>query len=174
MIHSILILLQLAGFPSTDTRSVDFDNFTYRVDGQRITVKNGDWVKDDETGKAYLVVADIQDGDLTGDGASESAILLESYGGGNGFYTSMQVFSAATGRPKVIATLEGGDRDDGGIKRCGIQQGQLWVVRIFRDCAECSTSKCDRCFVTTFYRWDGKHLKATKRVENLELPDAPN
>lgn len=170
---TFVLAAQLGCYPSTDSRSIDFFNFTYEVAGRQITVTEGEWVRHEPMDRAYVVVEDVYDVDLTGDGLAEGAVSLGSYWGGNGFFDEIQVFTAASGEPHLLGILPGGDRENGGINDLGVREGRFWIQRVFRHCPSCKGHPCALCCVVTGVWWDGQQLQEDFLDENTDCGGAP-
>lgn len=116
-----------------DVRSVDFLNFVYAsgcMDDTPISVRNGEYVKDDGDDKVYFsVTPHVVYGDLTGDGRDEAVVLTNCNTGGTGQFSTALVFGMKNGKPALLAELPIGDRADGGVHAVEIANGFLVVER---------------------------------------------
>jgi hypothetical protein len=159
-----------------DIRHINFQNFTYHTGGENVRVKNGRGVYESdgqETFSYSIEKVTVAYGDLTNDGADEAAVTLYYTGGGTGAFSKGFVFTLRDGRLSLIATFEGGDRADGGIREVRIKDGLLWVQR-----NEPERMKdipvglcCPQYLITTKYQWDGKRLNQVGTPEKIEAPD---
>jgi hypothetical protein len=61
----------------------------------------------------------------------EVAVVTETlWTGGNGIFTSAEIFTLSAGRPIRVGRIPGGDRGDGGIYTVGFLDGRLKVHRL--------------------------------------------
>jgi hypothetical protein len=112
-------------------------------------------------------------GDLTGDGLDEAAVVLYFTGGGSGAFSKGFVFAARAGRLILLATFEGGDRADGGIRGVRIENG---ILSVRRNEPERMNGVpvglcCPVYLITTRYRWDGNRLVPVGEPEKVEADE---
>ncbi|MBX7060152.1 MAG: hypothetical protein K1X52_00690 [Pyrinomonadaceae bacterium] len=153
----------------------DLLNATYKPscasDGadKPIAVKDGKYSyekqEDGYTDRFYFEVFDIVYGDLTGDGKDEAVALTTCNTGGTGNFTEGFIFGSKNGKAVLLATLPGGDRAYGGIRKAWIDRGRLVVET--NDPGELGAACCPAEIVTSTYKLAGKKLvesgKPTKR-----------
>jgi hypothetical protein len=142
----------------TNIRQVDFENFTYRIDGKAVRVRDG--VRSVE-GRNSISVERVTYGDLTGDGKDEAAIVIEEIGwGGTGVFSCGYIYTLQNGRVRSLTRFEGGDRADGGIVDVKIQSGLLIVERNEPERVDGKAVGlcCPKYVDTTTYRWNGHRL----------------
>jgi hypothetical protein len=156
-----------------DIRRVDFRNFVYDTGGESLRVRRGRGIYrgQGEEVFAYRVErVSVTYGDLTGDGREEAAVTLYYTGGGTGAFSKGFVFSSRRGRLALLASFEGGDRADGGIREVSIGGGLLRVRRNEPERIDkvpvglC----CPVYLITTTYRWDGRRLSQVGEAEKVE------
>jgi hypothetical protein len=144
-------------------RRVDFRNFRYKGGGEEIRVARGHGTYKDAGDLDFAYEIDrvkVVYGDVTGDGREEAAVVLYFNGGGTGAFSKGFLFAARKGRLTLLATFEGGDRADGGIRRVSIKGGVLSVQRneLERINGVPSGLCCPLYWITTDYRFDGRRL----------------
>jgi hypothetical protein len=146
-----------------DARHLDFQNFTYKSGDEDIHVARGrgTYKTYGGTASSYAIerVKAVY-GDLDGDGGDEAAVVLYFTGGGSGSFSKGFLFAARKRRLTLLATFEGGDRADGGIRGVAIEDGFLSVERNEPERMNgVPVGLCCPVYaVTTMYRWDGKKL----------------
>lgn len=163
---TILLVFGLTSIQAqVDIRKVDFANFTYPAfcaseESQNITVKNREYSYEKrEEGwvdRMYMRVYEPSFGDLDSDGRDEAAIISVCNTGGTGQFTEGYVYGMSSGKPKLLARFEGGDRAYGGIRTARIEKGQLIVER--NDPGEIGANCCAELIVSTTYRLSGGRL----------------
>ena len=154
-------------------RRVDFRNFKYKGGGEDIRVARGrgTYRSAGDLNFAYRIDSvKVVYGDVTGDGREEAAVVLFYDGGGTGWFSRGFLFTSRKGRPALLATFEGGDRGDRGIRTVSIKGGVLSVQRneLEKFNGVASGLCCPVYWVTTDYRFDGGRLVAfgvPKKVE---------
>lgn len=153
----------------------DLRNFTYSPScasedsAKPVTVKDGAYSyekqEDGYTDRFYFSVTDVVFGDLTGDGKDEAVALTVCNTGGTGNFSEGFIFGAQNGKTVLLATLPGGDRAYGGIRKAWIDHGRLVVET--NDPGELGGACCPTEIVTSTYKLAGKKLleagKPTKR-----------
>jgi hypothetical protein len=147
----------------TGVRLIDFRNFKYKGGGENIRVArgHGTYKSAGDLNFAYTIDnVKVVYGDVTGDGREEAAVVLYYDGGGTGWFSRGFLFAARKGRPALLATFEGGDRADGGIRGVSIKGGTLSVQRneLERSNGVASGLCCPVYWITTDYRFDGRRL----------------
>lgn len=166
------------GGPSGGVRRVDFRNFKYRGGGENIRVARGrgTYRSAGDLDSAYNIDSvKVVYGDVTGDGREEAAVVLYYDGGGTGWFSRGFLFAARGGRLALLATFEGGDRADGGIREASIKGGVLSVQRneLERLNGVVSGLCCPVYRVTTDYRFEGGRLVPFGEPRKVEAgPDS--
>jgi hypothetical protein len=120
-----------------------------------------DWVQESNVQEFQTNIAY---GDLTGDGSEEAAVQVHYTMGGSGSFTGVFVYTLQVESPKLMGTVKGGDRAQGGIKSVRIQNGQLIVESYGPDEQGCMA--CYGSVATTRYEWLGGsfvHVSETVR-----------
>lgn len=154
-------------------RRVDFQNFTYESGDEFIRVVRGRGTYRTSGGAASSYAVErvtAARGDLTGDGLEEAAVVLYFTGGGTGAFSKGFLFAVERGRPTLLATFEGGDRADGGIRHVSIKGGVLSVERNEPErMGDLPVGLCCPLYlITTRYRWDGRRLVQSAEPEKVE------
>jgi len=171
-----LFLLTLTVAAQSDIHSVDFKNFTYHPhcaseDAQAVRVKNGEYSKETQmdgyVDHFYFNVFDISYGDVNGDGKDEAVVLSSCNTGGTGNFTEGFVYTIKAGKPTLIASIPGGDRADGGLRRAWVQDGLLFVDA--NEATEDSGSCCPQAAVITKYRVAGGKLAQVGEPQHRDL-----
>jgi len=134
--------------------------------------------------------AELDYGDLTGDGIEEAVIAFHYSWGVSGRACGVLVYTLKDGQPRLLLSVEGGDRAYGGIEsahttsddnfdaRCPhtfggvcVGHGPLKVARYRPTKTGCSA--CYGFIETTNYRWDGnRFVSAGAKTRKLEPGDA--
>lgn len=145
----------------TAIRDVDFLNFEYdltRFGGrkEKVTVKNGEYQRNEEDDKVLFNVKVTGFGDLDGDGKDEAVIETSLNTGGTGNFSNGMIYTLKNGRPTLLTEFEGGDRAYGGIVSSKISVGQLIIERNAPDAN--GTACCAERIEKTRYRWNGRSL----------------
>lgn len=160
-------------------RRIDFRNFKYKGGGENIRVARGHGTYRSAGDLDFPYTIDnvkVVYGDVTGDGREEAAVVLHYYDrGGTGWFSRGFLFAARKGRPALLATFEGGDRADGGIREVSIKGGVLSVQRneLERLNGAASGLCCPVYWITTDYRFDGGRLVAFGEPRKVEAdPDS--
>ena len=159
-------------------RRIDFRNFKYKGDGENIRVARGrgTYKSAGDLNFAYTIDSvKVVYGDVTGDGREEAVVVLYYDGGGTGWFSRGFLFAARKGRLALLATFEGGDRADGGIREVSIKGGVLSVQRneLERLNGVISGLCCPVYWVTTDYRLDGRRLVPFGEPRKVEAgPDS--
>lgn len=165
--------LALAANAQSDIRKVDFKNFTYEVfdlsgeNKTKITVKNGEFLRDEEDDKYFFNVMDVVYGDIDGDKKEEAIVTTIVNTGGTGNFSSGQIYTMKNGKPVVLTEFEGGDRAYGGLVGVKVADGILSVERYSP--GENGGACCAELIETTRYKWNGKELVQTGETESREI-----
>lgn len=157
----------------SDIRKIDFNNFTYEMndfEGEnkiKITVKNGEYFRDQEDDKLYFKVMSVNYGDLDGDKKDEAVVITVFNSGGTGNFTNGLVFTIRNNKPVVLTEFEGGDRADGGLVSAKIVNNLLVVER--NSPGENGGACCPEFIETTRYKWNEAELAPSGETESREL-----
>ena len=135
--------------------AVDFENYTYAVNGRSYKLIGGYYAGDSapDTQWELRVAETPYYGDLTGDGRSEAVVVL-SYGAVGGPHTvEARVYTLRGGSPALLVTLPVADALNCELDHyVDLDDGKVRVERVYgRD------GRCDRNEVTEF-RWDGRRF----------------
>lgn len=136
-------------------RSVDFLNREYSAEcaEQRVKVVNGKYAPPSGAdGPYYELHVKVIYGDLTGDG-QEEAVVTRICDGAAGSAEDAVIYSFNGGRLTTLATLESGNRGDGGDINLKIVRGLLIVERNVGQAACCAELR-----ETIKYKLTGRRL----------------
>jgi hypothetical protein len=154
---------QGAGAPaaSDEIRKADFKNFTYQAscggdDTEKITVRKGEFSRENGDDKLYFNVTAVTYGDVDGDRRDDAIILTVCNTGGTGQFAEGFVYTLKDGKPALLTRIEGGDRADGGLRSAKVENGYLVVDRNNND-AETGAC-CPEIAEISKYKWNGKEL----------------
>ncbi|HEX8150403.1 MAG TPA: hypothetical protein VF591_24685 [Pyrinomonadaceae bacterium] len=132
--------------------AIDFENYTYPLNGQTYKLVGGYYAGDGAQGAQWeLRVAEASYyGDLTGDGRNEAVVVL-SYGPVGGPHTvEARVYTLRGGRPALLSTLPLADTLDCELDHyVDLDEGKLRVERV-----RGRAGRCDHNEVSEL-RWDG-------------------
>lgn len=160
----------------SDIRKVDFKNFTFEPfcvgeQPEKITVKDGEFFKETEedgfTDRFFFSAAVDGYGDVDGDGKDEAVISSICNTGGTGNFSEGFIYTMKSGKPVLMARIEGGDRAYGGIIGISVEKGIVIVDR--NDAGETGAACCAEFAVKTKYKWNGKKLVESGKAERREL-----
>lgn len=185
--------------PSSDTqtspsplnssiRAVDFKNFTYLAkpiyaNGDKtFTLQNGTYAgrHDQVFGGFDLVSLDkVSYGDVTRDGVEEAFVVLSESTKGTAVPRYVYIYTLEKGKPKLIWTLDPGDRGDGGLRQVYAEGGDLVVELYGRDTVigqnlmdrDEAGACCPKSFTRTFYQWKGNHFQQKGDPQVFPNPD---
>lgn len=160
----------------SDIRKVDFKNFTFEPycvgeQTEKITVKDGEFLKETEedgyTDRFYFGIDVDGYGDVDGDGKDEAVISSICNTGGTGQFSEGFIYTIKSGKPFLLARIEGGDRAYGGIIGITVEKGIVTVDR--NDAGEMGAACCAEFAVKTKYKWNGKKMVEYGKSERREL-----
>jgi hypothetical protein len=128
---------------ASSVRMIDWQNYTYTLGNGlgEVTVVNGDLdFAITEDGKVAPVSAGTEGqgsyhvepplfADIDGDGKEDAVISALTATGGTGHFSEVDVYTVRDHRPVVLATIAGGDRGDGGIRRVELDGAAIIVER---------------------------------------------
>lgn len=171
LLSALFVLSSVA--VSAQIRNVDFRNFTYSVlslDGdsrEKVTVRDGNYSRDDEDDRYYFGVTGISYGDLNGDGAEEAVVGVVLNTGGTGNFTNGIIFTMRGGKPVVLTEFVGGDRAYGGLVSASIEGG---ILSVERNAPGPEGGACCPEFIdTTRYKWNGTKLVEFGKVVRRDI-----
>ena len=110
---------------------VDFRNFTFppgTLSQSAITMRNGEYKREDGVDREYYWVADVVFGELSGVAGGEAIVVVKYNGGGNGVFSEGLVFALRDRTPTFLVKFEGGDRANG-IHSVRIERRKLLIER---------------------------------------------
>lgn len=166
--------------PSSPIRKIDFKNFTYPwyptdyppPHGERkITLRDGEMKVDAPRNidRLRAGLANVSYADLTGDGKEEAIVTVVTNFDPNGSVACIFVYTLRSNEPKLLWSLETGDRANGGLRTLRVEGFDLVVEQydIKFDWAkgryEGGTALCcPKRFIRSHYRWDGEHFEKSK------------
>jgi len=158
----------------SDIHSIDFKNFSFPWDTKVALADKSTWhwiawrpqtvvrVKNGihffrEAGQSdphfgpRLSADAVTYGDLDGDGSEEAAVHLNYGTGGTQSWDYLYVYKLVDGHSKLIGLLVSGERGDGGLVRCVIQNNVL--VLDFADPNRRAGDCCSEGYVRVHYHW---------------------
>lgn len=161
-------------------RLVDFANFTYpsapdAAAGDTFTLSGGRFAGDDRHDPALL--AYLNYGDVTGDGAEEALVALSIGSGGSAIPSVLYIYTLDKERPKLLWAFETGDRGEGGLRQVYAEDGGL-VVELYGDTklvgkdfyGDGVGACCPKVFTRALYRWQRNGFRQTGKEEVLSNP----
>jgi hypothetical protein len=161
----------------TDIRQVDFKNFTYEVQGERVTLRNGehnlDWYLDrDFQTRRYRFAY----GDLTGEGKEEAVVVLANNvaGGANAVLQYGLIYTIKNGQVIKLADFKGGDGpcsmegEECSLMSVKVEGGLLIVDRAVPTANDANC--CPTMYRSTKYRWNGSHLVEIGKTPLRRVP----
>ena len=161
----------VGGKAENPIRKIDFKNFTYEpgcsYEGQKVTVKNGEYSLDKGDDKLFFDVGEVTYGDLNGDQGEEAIVLTNCNTGGTGQFSEGFIYGAKDGKAELLSRIEGGDRAYGGLRSAKVENGLLVVER--NDAGENGASCCPEFVVTSKYKLEGKTLKQVGGDQRRDL-----
>jgi hypothetical protein len=177
----LTLLFSTAALAQSGIQKVDFKNFTYKPfcageDPLLVTVKNGEFSKEEQqegyVDHFYFNVFGITYGDLTGDRQPEAIVLTACNTGGTGNFSEGFIYTLKAGKPLLLARIEGGDRAYDGLRSAVVENGLLAVDR--NDAGENGGACCPEFAVTTNYKLTGDKLIVSGTPVRRELyPSEP-
>ena len=159
-------------------RKVDFGNFIYpETKGEEFGGLGPIELVDGKNTRTGALLSKIEYGDVTKDGIEEALVPVDPYSGGNTSADIVFVYTLVKNQPKLLWSLETGDRAEGGRKRVYAENGDF-IVELFGD----DKYEKDRwhydiaegkfnglCCPTTFtrfhFRWNGRKFLLTGKPE---------
>jgi hypothetical protein len=117
---------------ASEVRGIDWQNRTYGLDELGpVAVKNGEGALetgDDGSGGSYSVARPVF-ADVNADGVEDAVISSVMSTGGTGRFSEVRIYTVRAGKVVELATIPGGDRGDGGIRRVAVDGGAVIVER---------------------------------------------
>jgi hypothetical protein len=178
-------ILTLCAVPCANAGSqalhkIDFKNLSYvwqepdtwpdhlewlGASGREVHLVNGRWSRGDEGPLfAGLTLESVEYGDLTGDQKDEAVVVLRYDSGGTQYHYYVYVFTAESGRVKLLACFRSGDRSASGLYQVAIEEGTL-VVELY-DPEGQQGSCCSTRIRRTRYKWTKHRFDVSGRVES--------
>src|SRR5215471_13889671 len=115
-------------------------------------------------------IREITFADVDGDGREEALLVVSSNLGGAGTMIDGYVFGLENGVPLLRATIQGGDRGDGGIQSMKVKNG-IVIVRRFAD--ENSGACCPNRIEIETWRWTGTTLEQSGKSSSVRRAPKP-
>lgn len=146
----------------SNIRSVDFQNFNYRLrcgsadSVSPVRVRNGAYSGRKRGLDVYLKIYAVEYGDLNNDGQNEAVVLYACGSGASYVYFRGFVFGITRRRPHVLAVVEGGNKGDGGFHDVVVSRNQLVVERYQLGAA--GSPCCPVAIERIRYRLNGRRL----------------
>jgi hypothetical protein len=151
-------------------RSVDFYNFTYKVDGRaKVTLKNGRYKKKyfpDSNALFTSKLAVLKYADFDGDGEEEAVVLIQSRDSGGSSHGDNDyfVFAYRAGKPRQIFHEYREGPEGLCLKnRSIIITAEAWEGISVPHC-------CPPFTETKIYRWRGSHFALVKTYRQKNYP----
>lgn len=170
---SLLLVNAAKVLAQSEVRRIDFKNFTYEIgdlsgaNKMKVTVKNGEFLRDNEDDKLYFYVKSVEYGDVDGDGKEDAIVITVYNTGGTGNFSDGLIFTLKNGKPVVLTGFEGGDRAYGGLVSAKVTDGILIVER--NSPGEHGGNCCPEFIETFRYKWNGKKLAQVGQTQSREL-----
>jgi hypothetical protein len=152
---------------SLSIRSIDWANFTYPrtselqvKDGRRsFTLQKGEFPETKNEVGMYL--ADVDYGDVTGDGVEEAMVRLGIHTGGSSMPNCLYIYTLKENRPRLLWAFVTGDRTDGGLRNIYAKGGKLVVELYGKNTriggklydTEDAPACCAKSVTRTYYQW---------------------
>jgi hypothetical protein len=181
LLFSALFLSAVAVPAQNDITKIDFQNYTYQPycageEPQKVTVKSGEFSDEKQvdgyTDRFFFKIYDTTLGDLNGDGAKEAVILSVCNTGGTGNFTEGFIYTMRSGKPVMLARIQGGDRAHGGIRSAVVVNGLLVVDS--NDAGEEGGACCPEYVIKSTYKLvNGKLIEQGKPVRRELYPKEP-
>jgi hypothetical protein len=132
--------------------AIDFENYTYPLDGQSYKLVGGYYAKNTAPGAQWeLRVAEAPYyGDLTGDGRNEALVVL-SHGAVGGPHTvEARVYTLRNGRAALLSTFAVADALSCDLDHyVDLDDGKVRIERVYGRAGRCDHNEVGE------YRWDG-------------------
>ena len=135
--------------------AIDFENYTYPLDGQSYKLIGGYYARDTAQGAQWeLRTAETPSyGDLTGDGRSEAVVVLGHGAVGGPHTVEARVYTLRGGRPALLATFPVADSLNCDLDHyVDLDDGKVRVERVYG-----SAENCDHNEISE-YRWNGSRF----------------
>ena len=149
-------------------RDVDFKNFTYtHADLGTFTAKNGEYERpsaEDDFVETFSVVK-VEFGNVDGKSGDEALVMHVYGGGGTGQFDQIDVYAMKSGKAKVVASIPGGDRGDGGLNGFSIKGGGTVIVERLNSTEEDGACCPSQIMVETWNLKGGKMVQDKSKTE---------
>jgi hypothetical protein len=125
-----------------------------------------------------MYLADVNYGDVTGDGVEEAMVRLGIHTGGSSMPNCLYVYTLKANRPKLLWAFVTGDRANGGLRSIYAEGGKL-VVELYGKGAriggklygtEDAPTCCAKSVTRTRYQWRGVKFRQVGRSEVFPNP----
>jgi hypothetical protein len=118
---------------ASEVRGIDWQNRTYVLDELGpVAVKNGEGALqtggEGGGGGSYSVARPVFT-DVNGDGVEDAILSSVMSTGGTGRFSDVRIYTMRAGKVAELATIPGGDRGDGGIRRVAVDGRAVIVER---------------------------------------------
>ncbi len=176
MKRTVVLALALIAAPAAavaaPVSSTNFQNFTYPIFDEQVTVVNGEFTRDNPDNRMFFQVMKVVRGDFDQNGSADAVVVTGANTGGTGFFTDGLIYiDGPGGQPTLFETLGMGDRADGGIFDVRIVSGRIVVERFGQ---VNSGACCANRITTTVLRRSGSGLASvgtTKRRVFVQAGD---
>lgn len=161
-------------------RNIDFRNFTYDwypsdysvpETGKRIILQDGTMKLGVRVGKEprEFFLSEVVYGDLTQDGKEEALVVLGAITSGTSRQFSLLIYTLEANKPKLLWTLQTGDRWDYGLHSAQISENNLVVETYKPTIIEFDGRKhnlsSSASYIRDSYNWNGKNFVKGSTVE---------
>lgn len=165
LIAAVLLAVPTAAV-AAPVSATDFQNFTYPIFDEQVTVVNGEFTRDNPDNRMFFQVMKVVRGDFDQNGSPDAIVVTGANTGGTGFFTDGLIYvDGPNGQPTLFGTLGMGDRADGGVFDVRIVSGRIVVERFGQ---VNSGACCANRITTTTLRRSGSGLTrvgaTTRRV----------
>ncbi|HZH32784.1 MAG TPA: hypothetical protein VEY11_18600 [Pyrinomonadaceae bacterium] len=125
-----------------------------------------------------MYLADVDYGDVTGDGVEEAMVRLSIHTGGSSMPNCLYIYTLKDNRPRLLWAFVTGDRANGGLRSIHAEGGKL-VVELYGNGAriggklhgtEGAAACCAKSVTRTRYQWRGGKFRPVGRSEVFQNP----
>jgi hypothetical protein len=151
-------------------RQIDFREFTPPPQScsQRISVENGrvHLIQEKPVQQGSVGAAFVNYGDVDGDGQEDALVAVAIETAGSAIPYCAYVYTLHSGTPKLLWSIQTGDRAEGGLRRMYAEDKELIVELYSTDGSNgaCCPSRYDRIR----FRWNGREFEPVGPSELLE------
>ncbi len=112
-------------------RNVDFENFTFpETHGEEFGGLGPTILVDGKNSETGADLLEVEYGDVTNDGIEEAIVAVDPYSGGNTSSHLVFIYTPKNTSPRLLWSIETGDRAEGGFKRGFAEDGDL-IIELF-------------------------------------------